>query len=304
MNCLNKVIKLSRTECECNGEIPEGYNEGKVNIYLDELDGLNLRIVSGAEDNCDENGIWELMNRSRENAEQFLKADLMAAIETNYSPKRPVYRGLLGTTSFSQTLTFSDAEAGQILKFHRIVGGKIKINRIGLIVNTASTITVKVFNNDLNPIGNPLGEYEITANADSPSYGTLTETLELPMWSDTKNDLEYYVGYTVSGFLPKNNKPECVPCSGGVKNSMWSNWVSIKGYRGTGATPEEYTRTSEQMGIILDVDMSCDATGIICSDKYPLDFTTGRANQIAYAIRFKAGALLIDSILSSPEINR
>ena len=57
--------------------------------------------------------------------------------------------------------------------------------------------------------------------------------------------------------------------------------------------------------MIITAEMFCDSNRLICSDEYPLNFKTdGYAMKIAETIRYKAGALLIDYILSSPQINR
>lgn len=301
MNCLDKVIKLSRTECECF-EAPEDFNKGQSEVYLDELEGINLNILGGAQ-NCEEGNIWQMMDRARLNATLAFKADLLSKLENNYVPRRPNYSGLLGQSAFTSTLNFSQTIAGQEWSFNRIIGGKIKIKRIGLAINATQVVTINIYDNDQHKTS-PLGTYNISATANELTYGVLSTPLELPLWSDNVSNLKYYAVYTVSGFYPKNNKTQCVPCSGGVKHVAWINWLSVKGIKGNDTEYSSFSKSDELMGLVFDVDLNCNPQRIICSDEYPLDFETGRAMQIAYAIRFKAGALLIDTILSSPEINR
>jgi len=297
MECLENVIKLSNTECECfSAEKPDDYNEGQSNVVLDELEGLNLRMISGAE-NCEEGGLWNLMAKSRTNAEQAFKADLLSCLESKYMPKRENYSGLLGQRTFNASLSISDPVAGQVLKFPRIVGGKIKIKRIGLIMSATTTVTINVYDN-ADYATTPLGTYSINSVANDVAFGSLVTPLELPMWSNTESNLEYYFVYTISGFQPKNNKTECLPCSGGVKQVVWANWLKVKGIKGTGTDYANFSQTDEINGIILDADLTCDSTRVICSAEHPIDFNTGKGLYIAYSIRSKAGARLAGEILA------
>lgn len=303
MECLEKVIKLSRTECAClEDDKPAEYNEGQCEVYLDELEGLTLDVLNGAA-NCEKGSLWDMMLRARENATLQFKADLLASLENNWVPRIPNYSGLIGETQFTSTLSFSETKAGQLVVFPRVVGGQMTIRRIGLIMNASTSIQVSVYNNDENS-ETPIAQYTIPVTGSALSYGDLETPLVLPLWSPNVNNLEYYFIYEVSGFMPKNNKTNCVPCSGGAKIVAWQNWVQVYGIRGNTTEYDSFNRTTELNGIVLDAALSCDAPRVICSEEYPLDFNTGRAMQIAYAIRFKAGALLIDELLSSKEINR
>lgn len=304
MDCLEKVIPLSRTECSCSEDNrPTDYNEGLSEFYLDELEGLNLEIIKGAED-CETGNLWELMDRSRENATKSFISDLLSCMQTNLQPKRPNYKGILGQQVFNSTLSFTETVAGQVVRFPRIVGGKIKINKIGLILNSSVSVQVRVYNNDENTT-NPIGTYTISATANAVSNATLATPLELPLWSNNVQTLEYYFVYTVSGFMPKNNSLGCLPCGTREKNPQYANWVQVYGIRGNTTDYASFVQTDELNGIVLTAEMFCDSNRLICSDEYPLNFKTdGYAMKIAETIRYKAGALLIDYILSSPQINR
>lgn len=303
MDCLENVIKLSRTECACFDEDkPNDYNEGQSEVYLDELDGINLKLIDAAS-NCESGNLWEMMALARANATLMFQADLLSAIENNYSLKRPNYSGKLGQDAFTASLNLTGTTAGQIMKFHRIVGGKVIISRIGLAMNASLPITVSAYNNDENST-DPIAAYTINSIANDVAYGVLATPLELPLWSENVADLQYYFVYTLAGFQPKNNKLQCVPCSGGIKNVAWNNWVDIHGIDGSGTDYEGYNRTDFLNGMILDAKFKCDTSRVICSDEYPIDFTSGRGLYIAYAIRFKAGDILLNNILSSSEINR
>lgn len=304
MECLEKVIKLSRTECECqDADRPVDYNEGQSEVYLDELEGLSLDVISGAA-NCEKGSLWDLMSRARENATLQFKSDLLAFLENNFVPRIPHYTGLLGENKFTSSLNFSETKAGQLVVFPRKIGGQMKVKRIGLIMNASQNVTVNVYDNDEHST-TPLGTYTIATTANELAYGVLEDPLILPLWSPNVTNLEYYFVYDVAGFMPKNNSANCVPCSGGAKVVAWQNWVQVYGVRGNSTDYSSFNRTSELNGILLDADLYCEAPRVICSAEYPLDFqNSGRAMHIAYAIRFKAGEILIEELLNSKEINR
>lgn len=301
MACLDNVIKLSRTECECF-DPATGANEGQSEVYLDELEGINLKLLSGAE-NCEQGEIWDIMVKARENATLALKADLLGCMQSRTMPKKPNYSGIVGSVINNASLSLTTSKAGILVKPYPTVGGTMTIRRIGLIMNASVAIQIQVFDNDEYQ-DTPIAQYTINSVANSITYGTLTEPLVLPLWSKNVNCLEYYFVYTISGFQPRNNGITCVPCSGGATRVVSDNWMSIKGIKGDGTDYASFVTTGELNGLVLDADLSCEGSRVICSDEYPLDFTAGNGLQIAYAIRYKAGAILMDSILSSDEINR
>jgi hypothetical protein len=301
-DCLTNVIKLSRTECECfDDDKPTDYNEGQADVYLDELEGISLTILGGAAD-CEKGGIWELLAWAREEATKAFKADLLGCIGTNYTPRRPAYSGVLGQNSFTSSLNLSESIVGLKMAFPQIVGGTMTVKRIGLAVNQSVPVTVDVYNNDENQT-TPLASYTINTTANSLTYATLGTPLELPMWSNNVSRLEYYFVYTrTSGLQPKDNKMDC-GC-GGVPPA-WKQWVLPVGMQGNNNSYSQFTTSNKANGILLDVDFRCNTARLICSDDKPFDFNNnGWDMQIAYAVRWKAGALLLQKMLDSANLNR
>lgn len=305
MECLDKIIKLSRTDCNCfDADKPLDYNEGKSDIYLHELEGLNLDVLNQSS-NCESGNIWELMSRARENATKQFKADLLGCIGSNYTNKRQNYSGLVGSTAFNATINYVQNKAGIVLKPYNIVGGHMNIKRIGLMFNTTSPLTISVFSNE--DMINPIAIYNVTSNANILEFVNLSTPLKLPLWPSTLNtNIEYYFVYDLMGsYLPKNNK-NCGGCGQTDANRPYASWLNVKGIVGYNTTPyNQFQNTAELNGLVIDAEFNCDSSRLICSEDQPLNFEgDGRAMQIAYAIRFKAGHLLLDSILSSPNINR
>lgn len=300
-DCLKDIIKLSRTECECfDTDKPINYNEGQSEVYLDELDGLNLKFINGAS-GCQNGSLWELMAWARDEAAKQFKADLLSCINKNYTSRRQIYSGLVtNQTNFTSSLSINKNKAGVLFSVPQIKGGEITIKRIGLAINITSAITVDVYSNE--DVNNPIASYVINSDANSLTYGTLSTPLKLPLYSSSVSHLEYYFVYNRVGFQPKDIKADC-GC--GSKRPEWMQWLKINGIEGNGTDYTQFTRSNYVNGLILDVDLRCKTADLICSETRPLDFENdGFDMQIAYANRWLAGALLMQKMLDSPDLNR
>lgn len=63
ITCLDTVIGLSRTVCNCYEDQPADYDVSDSGLYIDELEGLNLQIAGGAAD-CEQGGVFDLLQKS------------------------------------------------------------------------------------------------------------------------------------------------------------------------------------------------------------------------------------------------
>jgi len=302
MTCLDNAIKLSRTTCECF-DAPVGYNVGQSEIYLDELEGISLEGLSGTE-NCEKGDIWAMMERARTNAILQFKSDLLSCIGSNFRSRRTDYKGFIGETNFNSTLNLTETSAGVALRPYEIVGGYFELKRIGLMFNATGPITIKVYSNE--DLDNEIASYNMTTAANSLQFVTLTPSLKLPLFSTKVSNLEYFIVYELDGSLmPKNNKSDC-GCGKSTSAVTYKNWLTIHGIKGSTSGPLTNYQTSKELnGLVLDGVFTCDKTRLICSDEYPLDFESDeRAMDYAYAIRYKAGMMLVQQILDSANINR
>lgn len=304
MDCLTNVIKLSKTTCECfDDDKPEEFNEGLSDITLDQLEGFPFLSAIKASANCEAGGLWDMMAGARTEAEMQFKADLMACVQSNLTMRRNNFKGIIGDIAFNSTLSLTEDQAGIAFKPYPIDGGYYVVERIGLAFNTTQPITVKVYSSEDTTV--EIASYDMATAANNLQWVALSPALKLPLWSTRTTQLEYYFVYELTGvYLPKNIRIDC-GC-GKTSDTSWKNWGSIKGIKGADATDyPNYTGTKELNGLLLDVKFVCEATRLICSDEFPLDFENdGRAMQMAYAIRFKAAEIVVQKVLDSDEINR
>lgn len=306
MPCLNSIIGLSQTTCECLEEgRPENYNVSKSGIFLDRLEGFNLNMVSGSDD-CASGELWQRMAQAVEDAKTDYRSDLMGCVARTYKPRFNSFTGQIGQSTYKNSLNINKLYAGMKIVPAYINGGYFTVNKIGVIINQTAPVTVKVYSNENGSTllfsGSP-----ISAIANTITWAVLSSALELPMFSQSGQALEYYVLMELNGtFQPKDNKTSC-GCSG-AKPQGWEQWLSASGVTGSDIMDlENFSTTSDLIlnGVVVNVSLNCKVSEIICSENYPLDFKEdGNALNTAYAIRFKAGVRLYEYLLSSDNINR
>lgn len=310
MECLKNIIGLSKTKCECltdqlptgSDEIPD-YNVSASGVYMDQLPGFNINIASGADD-CAKGGIWDRMYQAREQAIQDYKTNLLGCLGTRYKSRINNFHGQLGESSYKGNLSLTSYYAGQKIVPVQIKGAYLTINKIGVLINQSTNVTLYVYS---NKNGSTLiySSTPVAVTANTLSWAQLSTPLELPMWDDNNTQIIYYVLMGLNGtFQPKNNTKSC-GCGGGPKEP-YLNWLSISGANGNSLSSLSTFKTTAQLnGIVLNVDVKCKVSEIICSDQYPLDFENDvNALSMAYAIRYRADAILYEDLIGSDNINR
>lgn len=313
--CLDNIIGLSKTTCDCFEDMkPSDFNESKSDIFLDELEGLNLKMVSGIED-CEEGNIWDILIESRAEAIKSFKADLIASLLGKYKHKRKPFSGVIGSEKFKTSLSISNNYAGVRIYSANIISGVMSIKRIGLVFDTTAQFDISIFDGIHDYA---IATYTVDSQANILSWFNLPSPLNLAMnYEAASENPNYYILYTPSGFQPKDIKVGCGCSSLGYKyywntsNPMfrsyekdrWSEYIMLTGTKGDAIGDRENWGTTEQLnGIIIDVDFKCAVNELIC--KSELDFTGNEIGiTMAYAIRYKAGMNVLEKILASPHPN-
>lgn len=304
MECFDKIIGLSQTECECfDEEKPEDASESESGVFLDQLEGFNIKIASGADD-CAKGGIWDRMALAVENAKTDLVKDLLGCIGATYKPRYEIFSGQLGDIAFKAAQTLTVPYAGIKLYPAQLRGGVTVLKRIGILIDTAVNVTVKVYKSE-NGVGALVNSYTtavpVTANA--LTWLALSTPLELPMYSNNCR-IDYFVLLQLDGtFKPLDNKKDC-GC-GGVKRP-YLKWMDFTGTKGTDPTNfNSFNNTTSINGLNLDVEIKCKTSEIICGPDRPLDFVNDSFSQyLAYGIRFRAAERLYRDLLATDVISR
>ena len=308
--CFADIIGFTRKTDVCvDGYLAE-YSDSDSGLFVDELQGMNLRILNSTGGNY---GIWEKLTNARENAVSTFKLDVMAEILKTKEPARSKFNGDIGGKSFSSKLT---ADTYQGLRMYSdIYGGSFTLRGVTFILDTTENVTLKIFSGEDDETG-ATALYTITTNsiggnltslAGRPKYNAITP-IQLSLNGD------YYFLYQTSS-LAYNNKLTC-NCSGfkwcfnlqtpcyRPSRDRWTEWSMVAGVHGVDVNSrDDWSTSREARGLILHGDFGCDTLGILCTEH--TDFENDMVDKaMAHAINFKTGSFLSGYILDSEEVGR
>lgn len=202
MDCLNNIIGLSETTCVCydTGK-PVDYNESKSALYLDQLEGLSLKLIPT---DCGEGSLWDKMELARKNAILKFKSDLVSCLGTSNEFVRKPFKGKVGNESWSQTLVINKNFVGQEFCANNIEGGCLLIRSISTLMDTTTTFDLTIYNNISDtPLFLIPG---LASEANVVKENVLGTPIELPLYTTECDNLIYYFVYEPVGFNPKNNE--------------------------------------------------------------------------------------------------
>jgi hypothetical protein len=321
-NCFENIIGLSRTECQCfDNNKPVDYNTSESGYYLDEIEGLNLDMLSAIAD-CETGNLWELMSWSRDESIKGFKTDLLNAIMMRTKLKRVPYRGVIGDQSQSKAIDVNGDYAGLRMFCADMLSGRMRVKRIGTYFTSGGTVNLQVYNNEDDL---PLYTNSFVTQGMKLTWHTLATPIELPMSTETFTNCEYWF-LAVNNPLnkPRDNKYTC-SCGSAPSYSariwntslmnwnyisdvryQWLNYVMITGTEGDITSVDErlsWGTINRNYGIFLDVDFDCKVEETLCKGQINYD-SNPLAQVMAVAVRYKAGQLLIEKILSTGILNR
>ena len=309
--CYDGVIGLTRKNDVCLDDYLAEYSESDSGLYLDELQGMNLRILNATGGSY---GIWEKMTNAVTNAVTAFKTDIMERILKTKEPARSKFYGDIGGKSFSSILSHTDTYFG-LRMYADIAGGSWTLRGISFALNTTENITVDIYSGQWDEDGaTPV--YSITTNSAGGNITSLAGRLKYNEITPIQLSLDgdYYFLYQSAG-SPYNNKLTC-NCGGhrwcfntehpcyNPSRDRWTEWAMVAGVRGDDLTiREDWSTSREAMGMILHGDFGCDTLSMLCSDHS--DWTENYIDAaIAHALWFKAGSFLSAYIMDSEEVGR
>lgn len=298
MDCLDKIIGISNTDCECTTQdiTPED-RESKSGIYMDEVEG-GLKLSSIAKIDC-QDFLTKSRSARKRATDQFIESILAQyATEGGYSQKYDKFDGRIGKVAHLRTLSLPQF-AGLRLKTRLIRGSSLKVSAIGLIWSSEVTVKLSIYKGyGIDSELVHIKDVEIQTLEKIQSSKKLDELLELPLWDERNLPIDYYFVYdtSMSGF-PRDNQATC-SCGGAER--ILKSYLSLGGV--SSSTLEGLKSSNHYVnanGIYLDAKIDCTSKEAICR-LVELD----ESKSIAHAIAYKAQEFLIEEVMSSGNVNR
>lgn len=143
-NCFD-LLGITRTTCDCFGEIKTGYNISRSGLFLDSY----ISSFVDMKYNCDAKDFWELLVSEYENSQLLLKNDLRVHF-MNYYQRRNNNFALLAGRKNQIAIDFSITEPNFKIITKNVKGYKLFLNTIGLITTKNGTFDVFVKKTKLN----------------------------------------------------------------------------------------------------------------------------------------------------------
>lgn len=302
MECLENIIGITNTNCECMlaGLTPEQVIAAKTStsgLYLDgNLEGgVALEEVKLLE-NCGE--YYKLATKAIKSAQKAFYDDLQIAIGTKYKNIKARFMGELGRLQYAGVMNVQDTL--QYLKVEPLISSAavMKVNNVRLNINTAKeAVPVKLIAvlDGLNT-GDIVFEAVVNTQAARFTSVEIPVNLQVPL-SKNNRKINYYFVWERENELPIDNSVSC-GCSGG---DAYQAYVKLTG--GTAADYDSLGLKTDVFahGFSVDAEIYCETGGLICNEFRKEDRI---ALVSAWSVLYKAGELLIEYVLQSPEINR
>lgn len=303
MECLKNIIGVTADNCECYGIGADAdLQKSMSGLFIDQLEGgITLKAVTQT-DSC--KTLLDMMKEIRDLAIKRTGDDVKIQIADKYSKAAKPYLGDIGENTFTGSLPVANyfgqkwtsngfVDAVAIIKKISYLGtapveGDVADNNFILYKQVGGTkvIPISVFSTKLHD-----------GNKSNVTFGTGITELRLPM-TENGHTITYFWAVQGTGFLPRNNKARC---NCGNKLIQLDRFMDIKGYIGNTASALNIYTDEYAHGLIFDVELRCDDNQLICRE---YDENNAVSVTLAYAAQFKAGELLIESVLRSPEVNR
>ena len=302
--CLKNIVGITNTDCDCilnslTSEEIESLRISKSGLYTDDLaGGVSLKSLSGV-DSC--KLFSEIAIDSRNNAIKATEDDLIMALSERYAKNKNKYIGRLGNYAFSKPLETSKIYVGHKLQPHDKSDAVMIIKGLEIAVTTTSNLVLKII---AAPVGASVGEtlldLPIETIAGARKVVTLSEPLKLNFMSNGQS-IEYYIVYdktALNGGQPMNNT---ISCGCGTEKNLKS-FIKFDGIELNNLSDlNTKVLTSWANGISLDVEVRCETANFICRE---YDENDAVSVALAYAIWYKAGELIIESVMKSTEVSR
>lgn len=314
LTCLQNLVGLSQTPCDCWTDKPEDYNTSISGLYIDEL--LPISNFTNLE-NCDDEDVWMFLDKARNEAMQRMMTDVKQGLFKKFDPAYKYFKGKIGEAKGSVVQNFSQSFAGIVLRCNPMKSGHMRINAVGALFDTTGTKHIYVMNN----LGELITEFDINTVANVYTNNTLSSAVALDLYDDRTEVTHYFLFYAKDSIMPLNNNitcqfcgytpcwsmgNECWACEPKNNRFAWSKYVQVSGIA-FNQVADLYDTTislcNNLYGLTVDIDAYCSIDDIFCVDEIVYAANAYYAD-MAFAIRYKAAEYAINNNLLSDKLTR
>jgi len=309
-DCYDYIIGISRTECTCydpKGAFALDFNTSYSGLYLDEL--ASLGGFFSIESYCNDR-MWVIADNCRSQAIKTFTADVTKELLKRARSKQQPYYGVMGRRKHNADRAITSTYAGVHFFCKAIKSGMITIKKIHTIFSQNGAFDLLIYDN----FSTLLHTIPLTTVANTFTENDITD-VELPLYSDYVDNLEYFFVYAIAGNQPRNNELSCVGCTRRrltfnpnrpyftqtqSDSYGWANYVMCGGLETDDLEfmNAEYGGNDYMNGLIFDVEFRCNIGELICMDEFDFE-SDPLALAVAFAIRYKAAEIFADKIFAS-----
>ena len=301
--CLDTIIGLAPSECDCDGTPPAGFDTSDSGHYLTDVEyGFPVRFAVDALRNCTEDDIWDALANARTEAIRDFEIDISNELKVARETTFKAWRGVIGETSAKRTDSTGKTYAGvQIRPNERSIDKSFVIKAIWAGFTTATTVDVTISS---NAIGFTPVTKTLTTVANRFNRNALDTPVVIDLYNNAQPGLTYALTYNADGLAAMGNRKHC-SCG---KLPGWTSTMRVDGFASDellSQTGDHYDRrycSTRMWGLALEGYFACDDTAFICN----LD-ELGRVNlksMLGRAISYKVSLKLMLKADKSEKINQ
>lgn len=276
-DCLKYAVGLSENECNCfeDGKPTdegEEFNRSDSGYFIDDMEhGIPLVITNAASD-CDDGGIWSILEDARENGIKEFQTSLAILLSQYNKRKFNSYTGGIGDDKHSKVLTVNGQYVAMYLQPKKIRGGKMVIKGGTVTSHATGTTNVAIRTSD----DNFTADVEMKTVAFQAKKRTSFEfdnAIEVDIF-DSSGNLQHVAMYAdLTTFQPRNTQFNC-GCSGARRG--WQPYVDGYGiyFDDPAAIEAHYleenllsTQRNQTFGLSMNVSMVCKEMDWMCENQ-------------------------------------
>ena len=321
LDCLENIIGLSATECDCwDSTKPMDFaalNASSSGLYVLASDTIPINMANAGAD-CSSGSIWDIAITARSKAIKQTLTDFLNGVNTRLDQRFAPFKTIGDDYYRSAETVISTANyAGFYIEPYKIKGGAITVNSVDVNfysgITAATNVTIEVYSSrDLTTVLDS-ATVSVTGNKEFFTAEFATPfVIDLSKSRPDKNERYYFVYQIPTGAKPINNNVT-QGCGCGSSNKYKDDpFLMVLNNQGgvqsdTIANLERGRFSSTMNGLVLNAVFSCDYYSWLCELAQDPNSPTfgGRLNlgwALADSIKAWATMSVIDTILKSKRI--